>query len=274
VFTTPHAQATVVGTRLQLAVDAEGTRLDVSEGEVRIASLAGGRPVNVHRGRHAVVQASGEISAPFGTRPALFLTDSEGPPGPGDQAVRARLERLGFQVLGSSPTPEKPFDPADARLVQVVVVSSTVASKTVGDRLRDLPVPVVVWEPNLFPLMAMTGGEAGQDYGDVADRQYVTVNATDHALAGGLAGKLKVTRTADTYSWGRPSLYAAWVATAEDDPTRAAIFGYERGAVMVGLAAPARRVGLFLGNNTAATFTAAGWTIFDAAVRWATGDLP
>jgi len=37
---------------------------------------------------------------------------------------------------------------------------------------------------------------------------------------------------------------------------------------MVGLTAPARRVGFFLSDT--ATPTADGWTLSDAAVRWAT----
>ena len=40
---------------------------------------------------------------------------------------------------------------------------------------------------------------------------------------------------------------------------------------MPGLAAPGRRVGFFLQDTTAAALTTAGLTLFDAAVRWATG---
>jgi hypothetical protein len=49
------------------------------------------------------------------------------------------------------------------------------------------------------------------------------------------------------------------------------LFGYEKGTPMVGLAAPARRVGLFLGDTNAAGLTAEGLALFDAAVRWASG---
>jgi hypothetical protein len=39
---------------------------------------------------------------------------------------------------------------------------------------------------------------------------------------------------------------------------------------MVGKAAPARRVGWFAGQDTAAQLNERGWRLFDAAVRWAT----
>jgi alpha-tubulin suppressor-like RCC1 family protein len=37
---------------------------------------------------------------------------------------------------------------------------------------------------------------------------------------------------------------------------------------MVGLSAPARRMGLFLGDTSATVLTAEGWALFDAAVQW------
>jgi len=55
------------------------------------------------------------------------------------------------------------------------------------------------------------------------------------------------------------------------DTTKAVIFGYESGVSMPGLTAPARRVGLYMTDNTAASFTTNGGNLFDAAIKWATG---
>src|SRR6185503_8036970 len=49
VFSTPHGEATVVGTILRLVVD-KGTRLDVDEGKVRLKNKAG-KSVEVVEGR-------------------------------------------------------------------------------------------------------------------------------------------------------------------------------------------------------------------------------
>ena len=42
---------------------------------------------------------------------------------------------------------------------------------------------------------------------------------------------------------------------------------------MIGLVAPARRVGLFMFRDTANSFTPEGWELFDAAVYWSISNL-
>jgi len=54
VFVTPHGQATVLGTSLRLVVEKRATRLDVSEGKVRLERLAG-KTALVEAGHFAVV---------------------------------------------------------------------------------------------------------------------------------------------------------------------------------------------------------------------------
>ncbi|MEP6924950.1 MAG: hypothetical protein ABI954_10840, partial [Pyrinomonadaceae bacterium] len=49
------------------------------------------------------------------------------------------------------------------------------------------------------------------------------------------------------------------------------IFGYEKDMLMLGLNAPARRVGLYLDDTNAASLNSNGAALFDAAVRWAVG---
>ncbi|HPD18529.1 MAG TPA: CBM9 family sugar-binding protein, partial [Candidatus Goldiibacteriota bacterium] len=62
------------------------------------------------------------------------------------------------------------------------------------------------------------------------------------------------------------------IAQQASTPSRKYIFCYETGATMYNsVKAPARRVGLFLQDTTAASLTTAGWQLFDAAVEWALG---
>ncbi len=58
------------------------------------------------------------------------------------------------------------------------------------------------------------------------------------------------------------------------DTTKIIIFGYSQGASMPGLVAPAKRVGLFMSDTTAASFNANGGTLFDAAINWAASSGP
>jgi hypothetical protein len=71
-------------------------------------------------------------------------------------------------------------------------------------------------------------------------------------------------------SWGQPATASIVVARIAGNP-RTAIFAYEKGAPMVGLTAPGRRVGFFFGDTTATAPTLQGWAFFDAAVKWGSG---
>lgn len=53
-FTTPHAEARVLGTTLRLSVDPQGTRLEVTEGRVRLTRRQDGASVEVGAGFYAV----------------------------------------------------------------------------------------------------------------------------------------------------------------------------------------------------------------------------
>ena len=68
-----------------------------------------------------------------------------------------------------------------------------------------------------------------------------------------------------------PNANAVTVARPVGQPSRAAIFAYEKGSIMPGLVAPGRRVGFFLEDATAASLTTQGRALFDAAMRWVTG---
>jgi ferric-dicitrate binding protein FerR (iron transport regulator) len=61
VLATPHAEAKVVGTTLRLTVDASATRLEVTEGKVRL-SRADGKSVDVPGGQLAVAAPGLELS--------------------------------------------------------------------------------------------------------------------------------------------------------------------------------------------------------------------
>jgi hypothetical protein len=80
-----------------------------------------------------------------------------------------------------------------------------------------------------------------------------------------------VTTSAQTLSFGRPNANAFVIARPAGSTTRAAIFGYEKGAAMPGRSAPGRRVGFLLEDTTATANSVAGAALFDAAVQWASG---
>jgi uncharacterized repeat protein (TIGR01451 family) len=198
--------------------------------------------------------------------PALFVTGST-TLSASDNAVKNQLTALGYVVTvkdGASATS------ADATGKAVVVISSTVTPTSVSTKFRSVAVPVVLWESGLYADMGMTS-KTSSNYGTTTNQTQVSITDPTHPLANGNAGTVSVVNTSGALSWGKPSANAVLVATIVGAADRKAIFGYETGAVMPGLIAPARRVGLFLSDNTAATLSTNGWALFNAAIWWATG---
>ncbi|WP_322091845.1 hypothetical protein [Paraburkholderia bannensis] len=190
-----------------------------------------------------------------------------------DDKVRAHLESLGFAVTmvdQSAPV-------ADARSAQLVIISSVVSARDmVGTAYRDIGVPLLTWESDLFDSLRFTGQRKGVDFGELAKEHYVNVVNAPSPLAGGVAaGKRWVYPRDGEMGWGRPAPGATVVATVPGEPDHAVLFGYEKGATMdYDFIAPARRVAVFLGNRSFEHLSADGQSMFDAAVQWALAGAP
>jgi hypothetical protein len=213
----------------------------------------------------------------------LFITDSS-TLGLGDAAIKARLEASGYAVEvrpATSPTL------GDVTGKTLVLISASAPAAAVGTTFRAATIPVVTWQSDLFDDMRMTGTVAGTDFGTAA--HYVEVVLSSSAppepfftnprdpgsLTAGLPrdpGIVTVASAEGPFSWGTPAS-AAWVIATLGLSSKAAIFAYEESDTLAGtptFVAPARRVGLFMTAETAASFLDDGWSLFDAAVLWAT----
>jgi fibronectin type 3 domain-containing protein len=197
---------------------------------------------------------------------------------PDDSALSARLSGLGYSVTIKTGTS---LVAGDATGKAVVVVSSSADSGTLGSKLTNVTVPVVSLEGYIFDDLKMTGATLNVDYGQVTTPTMLEVRDDQQALSAGLRGTnqngvwdhLVQPSSAGGRYWGVPSPSAVGLdgrpVTLQGQPGRASVFGYEAGAAMVGLTAPARRVGFFADQAAVRAFTAEGWRLFDAAVEWA-----
>lgn len=186
-----------------------------------------------------------------------------------DAAIKARLEGLNYAVTVKAASSAVT---ADATGKAVVVISSTVTPTAVGTKFRTVAVPVVTWDSGLYTNMGITGS-TNKDFGTITKQTQVKITNPAHPLAAGLSGTVTVVTASGTFDWGKPNANAASIATAASDSTKTLIFGYATGAVMPGLTAPARRVGIFMSDTTAAGFTTNGGLLFDVAIKWATGRI-
>ena len=192
-------------------------------------------------------------------RPVAVLVTGDHALEAGDGAVKGRLEALGF---GVRVVRQATLDQNSLAGVRLVVVTESTQSEEVGRYFTDRPIPTIVAEYNLLDDMGMTSQR-----GTVGGQREIDIVKPASRLAANLSGRVKVYDDAMIAAWGKPSNAADVAATVKGDSGKATVFGYEAGASMVGMNAPARRVGLFMyrGDN----LTKAGWALFDAAASWA-----
>ena len=195
--------------------------------------------------------------------------------GQADASLRTRLEGLGLTVALRD---GRVAQAADTTSRKLVLISESVDSSSLATRLRDVAVPVITFEESLFDDMRLTGGNEGNDWGNVNDQTKINVVAPTHPIAvdAGLgAGLATVVGSNDTFHFGKPAAGAQIVATLAGSSQRATVFTYATGAALAGgQAAPARRVAAFFNERTAAKLNANGLRLFDAMVRWAMGVAP
>ena len=184
-----------------------------------------------------------------------------------DRALKIHLERLGFLVFLAD---DATVDKADADDMDFILISETVWSKLIGDLFRDVAVPVLCLESYLYDDLYMSGSDRNSDYGNSRRRRTIAVTDSGHSLSAGMSDSVKVTTRRRRVGWGVPAESALIIASLVNQPERAAIFAYNTGALMAeDYIAPQKRIGMFLHGNSAPRLTAAGWELFDAAVKWA-----
>ena len=243
--------ALVAGRRYAIRLD---YRQDAGDAAIRLSWRPPG-------GERSLVPA--EVLFP----PALLVTGSP-VLGPGDQAIKAQLEKIGFVVTARAAVASVA---RDARGKALVAISSTVSAADVNTKFRTSIAPVITWESEIFDDLGLTGAQAGRDFGRVGGQRLAFVFDPSSPLAAGRSGNVTIASVPSPFAWGRPRTTAKIVLQTVGTARRPLVFTYDKGNAMVGLSAPSRRVGYFLGDATAASWTADGAALFEAAALWAAG---
>ncbi len=212
----------------------------------------------------------------------LFVTSSPDQLPKPDRVIVGRLRANYYEVVlvdDDGPVPDT--SPA----VDAILISSSVVHTKVGAKYRDVPIPLVTWEPYLFDDLGFTSGQSG-DQGETS-RTYTRVFDSAPMNSGYETGG-SVATAPMRLSFGRPKGDVRIYATVPDERWRAVMFGYDTGWSMAAARnAPQRRFGLFLtypspemltGTHWTQDywpdklwFTDGGWSRFDAALRCAIG---
>ncbi|QHH97681.1 MULTISPECIES: hypothetical protein [Acinetobacter] len=183
-----------------------------------------------------------------------------------DVAIQNYLQRKGYQVE----LLDQSASPSSLKNTDLVIISSTVASKNLQSGWRQLPIPLMTWENDYLDDLAMTGKRIDTDFGEVEKERYLWLVNAPHPLSAHLsAGTHNVYKAQAPMSWGKPGLGATIIATIYGQPEKVAIWGYEKGATMdYESLAPAKRLMFFLNNETFSNLSEDGLKLFDAAIQW------
>jgi hypothetical protein len=214
-----------------------------------------------------LVLFSGSANAQFLDSTALFIVVDAANPNTAEISIALRLEGMGF---GMTTMGQSEVNDAAAEGMSLVLISATVSSGTVAGNmpgLKDLPMPVINWEPFLYDAQGFQAADGGE-----FNTSLIEIFNANHPLAAGLPeGPVQITTSDRGVSYGTPEGDAIIIAVNPNDYSQAVLFGYEKGAAMAVGNAPARRVGTFLLNDVADSLTADGWALFDSSIMWAMG---
>jgi RHS repeat-associated protein len=206
-------------------------------------------------------------SAPYNAAGSvLFVVASTNLSGTADNTISNHLQSAGYFITVKAATNVVSTNAIGKNLV---LISSSVTSTDVNTKFRTNPVPVITWKQDLYDDLGMVTSNSAF-YGTVSGQSQLNIIYPTHPLAAGLTGTLTVVTNTSVFAWGLPNSNAVQIAVSTSNPGDCVLFGYEKGAGMPGLAAPARRVGLFLSDsNSMTSLNTNGWALFDAAVNWA-----
>lgn len=216
-----------------------------------------------------------DVASSIDTKPppppakTALLVQREDGIGEGSSLMLERLMRRSFTVTQLK---QDNLGTASLKDYALIVVSPHATLATTGQALKGVTAGVFLVGSPLYGEMGMTGPYNGGPTFGVFPQEYQLTITMPHPLAGGLSGMVSVFTAAKpgVFLWGNPALAATVVATA-GSPPYPVIFGYDKGAMMVGMTAPGRRVGWFGVDVPPPVETPAWDALFDAAALWAAG---
>jgi hypothetical protein len=267
---TPHA--TVLGRgRLVLRVSPQQTAVEVQEGEARVTVAGTARESVLRPGESTVVRPGPPLRGGPGPAPEALLLVALGEGGGtlagSDRLFKSRLENLGFAVRVAD---ARDASEEELRRARVVVLSFSIDAGQLPPTFQNLPVPIVAVESSAFTQLHFTGPRWMKDVGNGPRLTDLVITNPEHPLAAGLTGEVRVFSHPQRLRWAAPPETASPVASYAGAPDGSSlVFAYERGDLTAAGRAPARRAGLFLGNDRVVrALNDQGWRLFDAAISW------
>jgi len=215
----------------------------------------------------------------------LFITSNDPTHLPGDDALKAFLEKMGHTVTYMDDNEADAAMRAAAAKADLVFISESVGSANVRNKITAIDTPMVITESWAWDEMGLSGGAGG---GQNAVTPNVQIVAPGHPLAAGLSGSVPVftsltsARGAARFGNGLAGKDATVIAraTLTDGLIYDILFVYEKGATLA--VAPADgspqvatniRIGLGLDEQSYLVWNENAYALLEAAVNYGLGVL-
>jgi hypothetical protein len=184
-----------------------------------------------------------------------------------DDKQIAFLKSLGFVVFET----DDQASVSKAEGMDVIVIAESIRGQAIMDRYKNVTIPVVVHDPDLFDDMGMTGRAINVDFGTDTPVRYIDMINAPHPLSAGLTGTISVFSAGNfEVNWGLPANGAIYIAHLHGYLGKWPIFAYEKGATMYGdFVAPARRVAFFIFEDMFHEVSPDALALYAAAMKWA-----
>jgi hypothetical protein len=156
-----------------------------------------------------------------------------------DVQFEAALKARGMQV---DVVQEKLATPEMAAGARVILMSYSMSSPAFkAEPFTDVAVPVILTEQNILPRIKMS-----KEHGFTPSNLTKITVISDHELAGGFPkGEVVVYGKQQEMFWGVPGPGGISIAHITGQPAKITYFAYEKGGMMDGVPAPAKRVQFF-----------------------------
>lgn len=189
-----------------------------------------------------------------------------------EQQIQARLESNGYYVRIINDTLEKD----EPNGIDLIIISKTVNSKSVGTRYKNVTCGFMTWEDNLqmrqFMGFSNNDGSGGTAWHS-KNQNWNVLSSAPNDLCAGITGKVAVFKEADemTYSPNESTVPKSATVVAELYPGdyHKTYYVFEKDSILGdGSFAKGRRIYFGLYDDTFRMLNDNGLKLFDAAVVW------
>jgi len=184
-----------------------------------------------------------------------------------EQAISDRVTGMGFEVEVHNETEPHPVNLDEG---SVVMVTESITSGNVAGGYNDVDNPVIANEAWIWDDMGFVK-DGNQSKTDIDTT--IVIENPGHAITEGFSGEVEIASSPVVFMSALAFEGGAAVLATVKSTGNPTLVVYEAGAQTSIGAATARRVAMFLFDDTPLALTEDGWTLVERSILWAVGEI-